>query len=602
MKHNKRRISPLNRAGRYLLITAVVFAQYLQLQYSALGDLPLILSQKLPVMALNLVFLAVFSLALSLVFQSMTFSLFVSSLAVTLWSIADHYVILFHGSPLFPSELSNFQTAMNVTSGYRFEIGPVVLHLLAAFAVELVLILLHHLLCRGKGLISIRSWLWHLAAGLVLAGLFYTGMFTRFRVVDETVLSWLWSRNIEISGFCVCSVENLKKMLYPYRMPEGYADTAIAPEPAGTPGEGGTQPDVILILNETFCDLDDYSDVQADSEYLKDFYALTNASFGHALVSLEGGGTNNSEYELLTSNSMYLLNNDAPFNYVDLTKTDAQAAAYFHALGYETYAMHCGTAQNYSRDKVYPDMGFDHVLLGKEAFSNHHSYGNRNWLDEDSYLELERLYEEDTGKPKFMYLLTFQNHGGYEKNDPSMDTVHTARDFGDVTDDVDEFLTSMSISAQAFVDLTAYFEKVDRPVIICMVGDRAPSFIGELPSDPERTEEEAALWKRVVPYVIWSNFDAKLPENGLSVTMTDLLPMTQRAAGLPVTKYGNTILALQEEVPFRSAIGLYMTRDGQIFSYDEQNDLQKKLLQYFYLEYNGLHAGGDYHGEYFLPE
>ncbi|MBQ8304750.1 MAG: LTA synthase family protein [Blautia sp.] len=602
MKDNRRRISPANRILRYLMIAAVIFLQYVQLQYSVTEDLPVIFTQDLRVMLLNMAFLGALTMALSLVLQSMTFTLLLSSLAVTLWSIANHYVILFHGSPLFPSELLNFQTAMNVTGGYRFEISSVVICLVGLFAGEVVLVLLHHLLCREKGLISIRSWFLHLLVLALLSGLFYLGMFSRFRVVDETVLSWLWSRNIETSGFCVCSVENLKKMLYPYRVPEGYADTAIKEEPAAAAGTAKVQPDVILILNETFCDLDYYSDVQADSGYLDDFYALKNASFGHALVSLEGGGTNNSEYELLTSNSMYLLNNDAPFNYVDLASTDAQAAAYFHALGYETYAMHCGTPENYARDKAYPGMGFDHILLGKEVFSNHHSYGNRNWLDEDSYLELERLYEEDTGKPKFMYLLTFQNHGGYEKNDPSMDTVHTTKDLGDVTDDVDEFLTSISISAEAFLTLTAYFEKADRPVIICMVGDHAPSFVGELPSDPERTEEEAALAKRVVPYVIWSNFDADLPENGLSATMTDLLPMTEKAAGLPLTKYGNTILALQEEVPFRSAIGLYETKDGEIFSYEDENPLREKLLQYFYLEYNGLRAGSDYHKEYFLPE
>ena len=37
-----------------------------------------------------------------------------------LWSIANHYVIAFHGSPLFISEFANFTAAMGVIQGYSF--------------------------------------------------------------------------------------------------------------------------------------------------------------------------------------------------------------------------------------------------------------------------------------------------------------------------------------------------------------------------------------------------------------------------------------------------------------------------------------------------
>ena len=116
MKEKRRQIRLHNRIARNVLIAAVVFLQYLQLQYSVTQDLPAIFTQDLRIMLLNMAFLGAFTMALSLVLQSVTLSLLISSLAVTLWSIADHYVILFHGSPLFPSELLNFRTAMNVTA------------------------------------------------------------------------------------------------------------------------------------------------------------------------------------------------------------------------------------------------------------------------------------------------------------------------------------------------------------------------------------------------------------------------------------------------------------------------------------------------------
>ena len=43
-----------------------------------------------------------------------------AAILVTIWGIANHYVLLFHGSPMFLSELANTKTALNVISGYTF--------------------------------------------------------------------------------------------------------------------------------------------------------------------------------------------------------------------------------------------------------------------------------------------------------------------------------------------------------------------------------------------------------------------------------------------------------------------------------------------------
>jgi len=66
-------------------------------------------------------------------------------------------------------------------------------------------------------------------------------------------------------------------------------------------------PDIFLILNETFYDILLVSEIQTDKEYMGNFYDKNNAIYGHAVVPNFGRGTNKSEYELLTSNSNYLL-------------------------------------------------------------------------------------------------------------------------------------------------------------------------------------------------------------------------------------------------------------------------------------------------------
>ncbi len=84
-------------------------------------------------------------------------------------------------------------------------------------------------------------------------------------------------------------------------------------------------------------------------------------------------------------------------------------------------------------------------------------------------------------------------------------------------------------------------------------------------------------------------------ENGLipTTTMTDLVPMTLKAAGLPLSAYYKTILDLHEELPIRTKTGKYYDRDFKsgVFGGDTDNQF---LSDYYNMEYNSLHAGEDY--------
>ena len=107
-----------------------------------------------------------------------------------------------------------------------------------------------------------------------------------------------------------------------------------------------------------------------------------------------------------------------------------------------------------------------------------------------------------------------------------------------LTDDMNEFLSTIYYSAKAFRELTEYYSKVDRPVIICMVGDHAPAFISEL-TNSEYSVEEEAIRAKAVPYAIWSN--RKLETDGIYTdytTIYQLMPMiqkrvTMRGSGMP---------------------------------------------------------------------
>lgn len=577
---------------RAVLICAVVLLQWLQLEYSPIVQKNWDFAQSEMLVLMNLGLVSFLNILLVLLVQKWEVSLGILSVACGIWSVVGYYVTVYHGSPLCFTLLRNAGTAMNVAGSYDFSIDGHVAVLLILSAVQILLLILLGKIRTKLGF----SWKrFGFRTGLLaLNGVFlYVTLFDATPIKPAKTIGWSWAGAMNTYGYTCCLAEDLGNLIQPYTKPAGYDSGLIDyREPEGELPE--ICPDVILILNETFYDLTGYSDIQPDRDIFGPFYGMENAVVGHAVTPVTGGGTNNAEYELLTSNSMYLLNADAPFHYVDFTPENSNVVRYFNDLGYTTWGMHCAVPTNYARDRAYPQMGFDHVLLGKADFQYLNAYGNRPWLDSDNYRDLINQYESGGSGPRFLYLLTYQNHGGWEQNDAVLDTVHAANVPEEMSSQVDEYLTSVDLSVQAFLELTEFLEKSDRPVIIGMVGDHGPSFLEQL--DPMAATAEAVILARATPYVIWANFPLDTTVGG-DASMVDLVPMVLEQAGLPLTPYYESILTLREQYPIRTSDGVTMDRDGNVGKYTSGSPGSELLTQYYYMEYNGLTAGNG-----FMPE
>ena len=260
--------------------------------------------------------------------------------------------------------------------------------------------------------------------------------------------------------------------------------------------------------------------------------------------------------------------------------------------------MHCEDGRNYSRNTAYPDMGFNNVCLGT-SFKYFDKNGNRKQLDADNYHDLIDRYEGSNKQPQFIYLLTFQNHGGYEQNESSLDTVHTTKDYNELTDDIDEYLSSVYLSAKAFKELTEYFEKCNRPVVVLMVGDHAPSFIKNLLVEDTALDEQIS--KRSVPYVIWANYKLDYDLNYKQASLVDLLPILFKTARLPLSSWYQCIIDLHDSIPVRTSNGLYMDNDYNIGVFNQDAEYYQLINNYYCIEYNSFLSDSEYMEQIFMP-
>ena len=398
-------------------------------------------------------------------------------------------------------------------------------------------------------------------------------------------VGWTWQESYYEYGYLACTVKSAVTLLNCFEKPDGYQKNSVNQIKIKKTNELKSEsPDIILILNETFYDLSLISNIKTDKPYLENINNLKNTIKGYAVVPAVGGGTNNSEYELLTSNSLHLMMPDiTPFNVIDMNGANS-VVSHLKQLGYHTVGSHSEPAYVYNRFKAYNNMGFDAVHFDTD-FIDKVYYGNRWATDESLYNNLLLWLDQNTGFPQFLYLLTIQNHGPWEMNDSSMDIVHTLNDFGEYNDQVNEYLSSIYMTDTAFKDFTDVLKEIDRKIIVCMVGDHCPSFAKEIVDEEYELDRELLL--RSTPFVIWANFDIEDGDIG-TISLNYMVPTLFEAAGIKLSPYYQYMLNIRNNIPILTSYDVYFDKDMKEYQYDSESVYSDKVRDYFYLEYNNL--------------
>ncbi len=339
-------------------------------------------------------------------------------------------------------------------------------------------------------------------------------------------------------------------------------------------------PHVILVMNESFSDLRVLGGVELNQDNLVFWNSLKeNTVRGYVNASVIGGGTANSEFEVFTGCSTAFL----PVNYYPyqqaIRKPVNSLVSQMEKYGYSTYSMHPEDEDNWNRSKVYQYYGFDESLWDKDFEGA--EVIHRGVSDAETYKRVIELYEgRQEGEKLFVFDLTMQNHGGYFLEDGPDEVVATNMQ----EDDLNEYLSLVKISDEAFAELIGYFEDADEKVVICMFGDHQP-YVSDLviPSDTIGDNQERLMSKYKTPFVIWANYDIE-EADGLDISLNYLGGLLQRTAGIPLSPYFAYLEELRSEYPIITAKG-YVDKDGNYYNWSSTEDefAEYRMLQYNYL-------------------
>ena len=499
------------------------------------------------------------------------------------WGIgmANHYLISFRGRTLFPGDFLTLRTAANVAGNYDYRPDSMQWLTIGIFAA--VLVLLSFLPREEKRLFDWRGFV-PAAAGtaVFLAAFFGTGWVEGLGIEPSM---WTTRGNGLVLNFTVC----LKYMKV--EKPDSYSQETLAALAGESPSDaadaaasadGGIRPvNVIVIMNESLSDLSVLPGVETNMDAMPFLRSLTeNTVKGYAYSSVFGGTTANSEYEFLTGNTTaFLPAGTVPYQ-MYVSDGDPSLVSQMEALGYTTIAAHPYRSSGWNRPTVYADYGFDEVYFESDFQDRAYMRGDARTgyvTDRCDYENLIRWYEEkEEGQPLFLFNVTMQNHSAYQMAWTNLPKeVWLTGELENRFQTVNQYLSLVYQSDQAFEDLIDYFSQVEEPTMILLFGDHQPQVATNFYTDVLGTNPDTATAqkKQMVPFVLWANYD--IPEaQGVELSLNYLSALLMDTANLPMTGYQKFLSRLWETAPVINTVGI---RDAQGNWYGENAVLPEEL-------------------------
>ncbi len=413
-------------------------------------------------------------------------------------------------------------------------------------------------------------------------------------------------------GFLPCFVLECQKL--PIQRPSGYSDQkaqeleasyAQKYEDSTTSSRdqaveqfNSIQPTIIMVMNETFSDVSTYTNMDLDYDGPTFFKTgVPDAiSTGPLCVSVTGGGTCNTEFEFLTGNSMaYVGPGKYPYNIYQFDNTD-NVARQLSALGYKTTAIHPNLATNWSRNRVYPQLGFDQFLT-YDDFTDAPTFHVPTYgvTDKATYDKILQLLEEDDS-PQFIFDVTMQNHSPYNQGTIPDELLHHFDVDGLSASDnaqLDEYVSCIDVSDKDLEYFVGKLRELDRPVVLAFFGDHQ-SVVSPAINDAFYTgEDELTHYERLYEtvYMTWANYDVAGADQTSAqekVGVDSLAAILFDKIGAPLTQKQEAQLGARQTLPAFSPYGLW-SASGQLedpeASTSEAGQTFRDMAMVDYLEY-----------------
>jgi phosphoglycerol transferase MdoB-like AlkP superfamily enzyme len=264
---------------------------------------------------------------------------------------------------------------------------------------------------------------------------------------------------------------------------------------------------VIFVQLESFFDVTRLSGVSFSGNPIPNFTALMqNYSSGLLYVPTLGGGTANTEFEVITGMNLdYFGTGEYPYKSVLLENTAESMAYNLKKLGYRASILHNNSGNFYGRHLVFANLGFD-AFSTLETMRNV-EFNDIGWAKDIVLVDeiLEAMLQSD--EPDLVYAIAVQSHGDYPRFE-NPDYPFQVFGVPDKTDEnqLEYYLSQINESDAIIPEIIAKIEQTGEPTVIVFFGDHLPglNFEGFISGNRNTTD-----------YVIWDNIGLSKADRNL---------------------------------------------------------------------------------------
>ena len=506
---------------------------------------------------------------------------------IVLLSLAgiNYFVYLFRGNEFIFSDLKSIQTGLSVAGNYEFALDERAGYVILLSTLYIAFIRKLHVSFQKRIPMSI------VCISLAVLCCAYIGKHTQ-GVVTET-----WEQKGSYrNGYILNFVLSIRDCFI--AEPDGYSKEAVkeledqySKETDTVAGETEKKPTIIVVMSESYADLSVVGNFSTNIDLTPFYDSLEeNTIKGHALSSVFGAKTPNSEWEFLTGNSMAFLPSGSVVYQQYISDTPTSIVSNLKNIGYTCVAMHPYYETGWSRNVVYPTMGFDetHFIDDFDQTKLLRKY----ITDQELYENIVARYEsKKANEDLFIMSISMQNHGGYTEKYPNFN--EQIRTLGASYSDANQYLSLLHESDKALEYLISYFQSVDDPVEIVFFGDHQPSlntnfYKGLNGKGLSGLTEDELENLYTVPFFIWTNYETETEEVPIT-SLNYLSTMALERAGIALPSYNQFLADMQQTIPAINSRGYYSVSSGCFKHLEEATGEEAEWIdRYQILQYNNM--------------
>ena len=552
---------------------------------------------------LNILCVLVFYMVILMLTTRLKQTCMISHIALLAFAGVNYFVYQSRQIEFSVSDLKALSTGLSVASNYHLTLD-------VRAAIVILLSILYIALVRKFTVKFKRRWL------VCLVGLFFSVVacvYISSKTATTATESWEQKGTYQ-NGYILNFVLGIRDTFV--AEPEDYSLDEIAELETtyGTTVDAGAEvdsdsqsvdgtaddedPTIIVIMNESFADLSVIGNLMTSEEVTPFYNSLQeNTIKGYALSSVFGAKTPNSEWEFLTGNSMAFLPSGSVAYQQYISSKPYSLVSTLKDRGYTCLAMHPYYASGWSRNKVYPMMGFDDMF-----FIDDFDQTNiiREYItDQELYDNIINQYEDAQAAEEKLFVMSvsMQNHGGYTDvyDNFTSDVSYTNGYYADVN----QYLSLIHQSDQALENLITYFQSVDDKVEIVFFGDHQPSLNSAFYTQLNHKglsgltlDELQDLFE--VPYFIWTNYDSEEKEIPLT-SLNYLSTLALEQADIELPPYNKFLSEMMKEIPAMNSRAYYSNEFGEYLHYTDEGAASDEewLDTYEMLQYNNVFDSDD---------